>query len=101
MIIANVSGLTGTAWTISNANGAIQKGDIAGVQYLTVTVGHANPPFTVLFNSSFGSRTATLTGVTSPDACCVYWLNADNNMIISQEATVAYPWASAETENAK
>jgi hypothetical protein len=98
MILSNISGLGGTAWTISDAGGRpIQSGQILPIQYLTVSVGNATPPFNVLFNSSFGSRTATLNGVTSPDACCVYWVN-DLSTGFQQTATVCYPWGPSENK---
>jgi hypothetical protein len=91
MILTNIA-LAGTAWTISDKGGVKLSGNIDLNQVLNVTV-QGTAPYTVNFNTSTGSRTATLTGVSSPDACAVYWLNTDSKKGIEQEAAITYPWA--------
>jgi hypothetical protein len=91
MILTNITVARQVAWTVTDKNNVQEAGNIGPNEYLTVTA-PPSPPYAVNFNADNGSATATVTGVTSPDACAIF-LSASSP---EGTATVTYPWASPQ-----
>jgi hypothetical protein len=91
MILTNITVARQVAWTVTDKNNDQVTGNIGPNQYLDVTV-PGTAPYAVDFNADNGSVTATVTGITSPDACAIF-LSASSP---DGSATVTYPWSSPQ-----
>jgi hypothetical protein len=92
MYLTNLTVSRQVAWSVTDKNDdQVAAGNIGFDQYLDVTVG-GTPPYAVNFNANNGSATATVTGITSPDASAIF-LSASSP---DGEATVTYPWSPSQ-----
>ena len=93
MYLTNLTVSRQVAWTVTDkSNDQVASGSIGFDQYLDVTVG-GTPPYAVNFNANNGSATATVTGITSPDASAIFLSASDPE----GKATVTYPWSSPQS----